>query len=93
MIPASALQYLEANPPEYPRASKRLNESGTVMLRLYIDERGLPATVQVSRSSGSSRLDDAALAAVKKWRFKPYTENAQPMAGWALIPVIFELEK
>jgi len=93
MIPASALQYLEANPPEYPRASKRLNESGTVMLRLYIDERGLPATVQISRSSGSSRLDDAALAAVKKWRFKPYTENGQPMAGWAVIPVIFELEK
>jgi len=93
MIPASALQYLEAAPPEYPRVSRRLNEAGTVMLRLYIDERGLPATVQVNRSSGSSRLDEAALAAVKKWRFKPYAENGQPMAGWAVIPVIFELEK
>lgn len=93
MIPASALQYLEAAPPEYPRASRRLNEAGTVLLRVYIDERGLSASVQVSRSSGFARLDEAALAAVKKWRFKPYAENGQPMAGWAVIPVIFELEK
>lgn len=93
MIPASALQYLEAAPPEYPRASRRLNETGNVLLRVYIDERGLPASVQISRSSGFARLDEAALAAVKKWRFKPYAENGQPMAGWAVIPVIFELEK
>jgi protein TonB len=93
MIPASALQYLEAAPPEYPRTSRRLNEAGNVLLRVYIDERGLTASVQVSRSSGHARLDEAALAAVKKWRFKPYAENGQPMAGWAVIPVIFELEK
>ena len=93
LIPASALQYLDAAPPEYPRTSRRLNETGTVTLRVYIDERGLPSTVQVSRGSGFARLDESALAAVKKWRFKPYSENGAPMAGWAVIPVIFELEK
>ena len=93
MIPASAVQYLDAMPPEYPRTSRRLNEAGTVTLRVYIDERGLPATVQISRSSGFARLDEAALAVVKKWRFKPYSENGQPTAGYAFIPVMFELEK
>jgi periplasmic protein TonB len=93
MIPPSAVQYLEATPPEYPRTSRRLNEAGTATVRVYIDERGLPAIVQLSRSSGFARLDESALAAVKKWRFKPYSENGQPTAGYALIPVMFELEK
>ena len=55
--------------------------------------RDRPRTVQVSRSSGFTRLDDAALSAVQKARFKPYTENGQPTAGWALVPLDFTLEK
>ncbi|MGY4831789.1 energy transducer TonB [Sphaerotilaceae bacterium SBD11-9] len=92
MIPASAVQYLDT-PLEYPRTSRRLQEAGTVLLRVFIDERGHAASVQLGRSSGFPRLDDAALASVKRWRFKPYTENGQPMAGYAVIPVMFELEK
>lgn len=93
MIPASAIQYLGDTPIDFPRMSRRLNESGTVTLRVYIDERGLPANVLVAQHSGFPRLDEAAVASVKRWRFKPYTENGQALAGWALIPVIFELEK
>jgi protein TonB len=63
------------------------------MLRVYIDERGHVASVQLNRSSGFTRLDDAALASVKKWRFKPYFVNGQPVTGYAVIPVMFELEK
>ncbi len=92
MLPAAAVQYL-STPLDYPRTSRRLQEAGTVLLRVYIDERGLPATVQLSRSSGFPRLDDAAIASVKKWRFKPYSENGVPMAGYAVIPVVFELER
>ncbi|HEY9063584.1 MAG TPA: energy transducer TonB [Burkholderiaceae bacterium] len=93
IIPASAVQYLEPPPLEYPRLSRRSNESGRVMVRVYIDTAGLPRTVQVNQSSGFVRLDDAAVAAVQKARFKPYTENGQPIAGWALIPLDFNLEK
>ena len=38
-------------------------------------------------------LDEAAVAAAQKARFKPYTENGRPTAGWARIPFPFELEK
>ena len=93
IIPASAVQYLEPPVLEYPRLSRRNNESGRVIVRVYIDTAGLPHNVQVSSSSGHSRLDDAGIAAVQKARFKPYTENGQPTAGWALIPLNFELEK
>ena len=78
---------------EYPRPSRPFHEAGRVMVRVYIDEAGMPRTVQVSQSSGFARLDDAAVAAVQKARFKPYTENGRPTAGWAFIPLVFDLEK
>ena len=93
IIPASAVQYLEPPAPEYPRLSRRNAESGRVMLRVFIDIVGMPRNVQVSSSSGFARLDDAALAAVQKARFKPYSENGQPTAGWTYVPINFELEK
>lgn len=93
IIPASAVQYLEPIAPEYPRLSKRAGETGRVLIRVYIDEGGLAQNLHVNRSSGHPRLDDAALAAVQRARFKPYTENGRPVPGWAFIPIEFELEK
>jgi protein TonB len=94
VIPASAVQYLGDPPvPEYPRLSIRAGETGRVMLRIYIDEAGLPRTVQVDRSSGHPRLDEAGATAMKKARFRPYTENGQAVAGWAFVPLDFVLEK
>ena len=93
LIPASAVQYLEPPALEYPRTSRRLGEAGRVLLRVYIDEAGLPRQVLLAQSSGFARLDEAAIAAMKKARFKPYTENGQALAGWAPAPIDFELEK
>jgi protein TonB len=87
------VRYLKAEPPEYPRASKRLKETGSVVVRVWIDEGGAPQSVQVGKSSGYPRLDEAAVDAVRKFRFEPYTENGRPTAGWALIPLNFDLEK
>ena len=93
IIPASAVQYLEPIAPEYPRLAQKANETGTAMVAVYVDGAGLPKTVQLSRSSGHPRLDEAALAAIRKARFKPWIENGQATAGWAFVPVKFELEK
>lgn len=93
LIPASAVQYLEPPGLVYPRASRRAGESGRVVLRVFIDEAGLPRQVQVNQSTGFARLDEAAINAVQKARFKPYSDNGQPVAGWALVPLSFDLEK
>lgn len=93
VIPASAVQYLDPPAPEYPRLSKRNGESGRVLVRVYIDTAGLPHSVQVTSSSGHPRLDESAASAVQKARFKPYTENGQPLAAWTTVPINFELEK
>ena len=92
VIPASAVQYLEPLATEYPRVSRRLGETGRVLVRVFIDESGAARHVQLHRSSSHPRLDDAAVAAVQKARFRPYTENGQAVAGWAYIPIDFELE-
>jgi len=92
-IPAFAVQYLEAIVLDYPRVSRRLGETGRVLIRVFIDEAGAARQLAVSRSSGHARLDEAALAAVQKARFRPYRENGQPVAGWAFIPLEFELER
>jgi protein TonB len=92
-IPPSAVQYLDAPVLQVPQASARAGESGRSVVRVLIDEHGLPRTVQIAQSSGFKRLDEAALAAVRRARFRPYTENGQPQAGWAHIPLVFELEQ
>lgn len=91
-IPPSAIQYVVAPSPEYPRASRRLRETGRVVVRAYISEAGMPERVQVDKSSGFPLLDEAALAAVRKARFKPWLDNGQATAGWALVPLSFDLD-
>ena len=90
-IPPSAVQYLVPPAPVYSRISAKMRESGKAVVRVYIDEAGLPRDVQLASSTGFSRLDDAALAAVRNCRFKPYLENGSAVAGWAAIPIEFEL--
>lgn len=91
-IPPEAIRYLEPPAPDYPRLSRRLKERGLVVVRVFVDADGLPRTVQIAQSSGFARLDEAALEGVRRARFRPYAENGRPSAGWARIPIPFELE-
>lgn len=91
-IPATAVSYLEAPAPVYPLASRRLGEQGEVLLKVEIGADGRARQVLVSRSSGSARLDNAALAAVRAARFNPYTEHGVPLVVWSTVPIRFELE-
>jgi protein TonB len=92
-LSASAVQYASTVEPEYPRLSRRNAEAGRVTVRVFIDEAGTPRQVQVGKSSGFERLDASALAAVLRFRFKPPTENGQPVSGWANVPIDFGLER
>jgi protein TonB len=79
--------------PEYPPQSIRLNEQGTVVLRLYVLPNGRVGEVSVERSSGHRRLDAAALREARRgWRFKPRTVDGQPVGAWGTYAVRFTLE-
>jgi protein TonB len=82
----------ERAPPGYPATSRRLGESGIVVLRVELDEHGLVATARVDSASGFDRLDQAALAAVKSWRCNPPRRDGKPVRAVARQPFHFVLQ-
>lgn len=91
-LPRSDAHGLDNPAPAYPATSRRLHEEGRVLLRLYILADGSVGEVQLKRSSGAPRLDNAALNAVRHWRFLPARRGNQAIAYWTLQPIDFVLE-
>ena len=79
-------------PPEYPALSRRRGEQGVVVLRVRCDAQGRVTEVAVQSSSGSPRLDHAALQAVAAWRFKPARAGGRAVAGELELPIRFRLQ-
>lgn len=75
--------------PPYPSESKLNNEQGQVLLQVMTSPDGRPTRVEVKQTSGFQRLDQAAVATVKQWRFKPLGEAAA--TTWREVPITFRL--
>jgi periplasmic protein TonB len=82
----------ELNAPDYPVLSRRLGEEGKLMLQVELDESGHISNTRIINSSGYSRLDNAALAAVKTWRCRPAVRDGQPVRAIALQPFNFVIQ-
>lgn len=82
----------ERSPPSYPPLSRRLGETGKVVLRVELDEAGRVSGAQVLTSSGFGRLDAAALAAVRTWRCQPSERDGRAVRSMAMQPFKFTLE-
>lgn len=78
--------------PQYPSASRRLEESGTVLLRFLIDIDGRVVDSKVDTSSGHERLDKAARDALARCTFKPGTLDGKPEQSWASIKYTWRLQ-
>lgn len=78
--------------PEYPAASRRVGETGTVTLRFLIDVNGQAIQSGVESSSGHRRLDQAALEALGRCKFKPGTVDGKPEQSWAKIKYVWKLQ-
>lgn len=61
------------------------------MLRVMVKASGAPETVALRQSSGTAILDEAALAAVKGWRFVPAHQGDQAIDHWVDVPIRFRL--
>jgi protein TonB len=83
--------YLQNPKPVYPAMSRRLGEEGKVVLRVRVSAQGQPLSVEVSKSSGFPRLDDAARLAVERWRFVPARQGNEPIEASVLVPLNFTL--
>ncbi|MGD1064812.1 MAG: energy transducer TonB [Terracidiphilus sp.] len=80
---------LEKTPPVYPPIAKAARVSGTVVLRVTISENGMVEYLSVV--SGPAMLQDAALDAVKTYRYRPYLINNSPVKVSTTVNVIFTL--
>lgn len=84
-------RYKFSPPPRYPPEARRNRQQGTVMLTLRVLPDGHAAEIHVSRSSGFTLLDMAALKAVRKWIFEPGSEKGMALSAVVEVPVRFEL--
>ena len=92
--PSAAAQDLKTSnrvDPTYPPASRRAGEEGTVRVRVLVDEHGRPKDVVVAQTSGHPALDEAAVAAVRKWRFVAATNGQTAISAWTQVAVTFKL--
>jgi protein TonB len=79
--------------PPYPPVALRLGEEGTVRLHIALDSSGKIETVRIVKTSGSERLDNAAVSWVAgHWRYAPATRDGQPVASSVLADVRFDLQ-
>lgn len=91
-LPSAEAQGLNNPKPAYPKLSRRLNEQGQVLVRVYVGANGSAQHGEITTSSGYDRLDQEALRTVLRWHFLPGQRLGVPEAMWFNVPVNFVLE-
>jgi len=89
---AAGVNVNQCEKPEYPSASRRLEEEGTVALRFLVGVDGKVIQSEVEKSSGFKRLDEAARAGLSKCQFRPALVDGKPEQAWASMKYTWRLE-
>jgi TonB family protein len=73
----------------YPPEDLKARIRGLVAMQVLVSERGVPLDiVVVERARG--HLTEAAVTAVRRWRFEPATKNGEPVRAWTTVRIPFE---
>ncbi len=80
---------LEQTVPQYPAIAKATRTQGTVVMQATISKAGLIENLRVI--SGPPLLQQAAVDAVRSWRYKPYLLNGEPVEVETTVNVVFNL--
>jgi len=74
---------------EFPRSRRDQGGTWTTIAWILVGRDGRPMEIVVSRSSGDSRMDEAALKVGRVMRFAPATKEDEPVCAWVSIPLMF----
>jgi len=85
--------YLDNPAPVYPASAKRAGEEGRVMLRVLVAADGRAQSVELAKTSGSERLDAAAIDAVRQWRFVAARRGDTTVAAYVIVPIVFSIRR
>lgn len=80
-------------PPVYPAQAQDRGDEGAVALRLLVGADGGTREIRLFRSSGNRLLDDAAMAAARRWEIEPASIDGRPTEAWVEVPVRFRLDR
>lgn len=75
----------------YPEIAKEAGIEGTVYIQSYIDEKGVVQNCVINKGMPGTGLDEAAMDAIKKTKFKPALQGDRKVGVWIAIPVTFKL--
>ncbi|MBW1902118.1 MAG: energy transducer TonB [Deltaproteobacteria bacterium] len=79
-------------PPRYPKMAIRRGYQGSVVLSVFVDEKGQVKNLWVFASSGYRLLDKAAVKAAGNWAFEPGMKGNRKVAMWVKVPIKFQLK-
>ena len=77
-------------PMSYPDPAREAHVQGVVVLAALVCEHG--RVVEIRRVKSIPQLDEAAIAALRKWRFDPKVVNGTPVSAWVSVPFRFSLQ-
>jgi len=76
---------------EYPPIAREAGIEGTVILQIFVSEKGFVEEVVVQKGIPETGLDEAAVKAVKQVRFEPALQRDRPVGVWVAIPIRFHI--
>lgn len=76
--------------PEFSEEARKARFNGVVLLRVIIDEKGMPTNIEVVQAPGMG-LGERAVASVSQWRFRPGKRDGKAVPVWATVQVSFSL--
>ena len=76
--------------PSFSEEARKAKAQGVVLLLLVVGKDGHPYNIRLGQSLGMG-LDEKAIEAVSRWRFRPATLNGQPVATQIAVQVDFHL--
>ena len=77
--------------PKYPEAARRAEREGVVTIEFTVDVGGKAVDINVAKPMGAG-LDEAAIEAVKKWRFTPAKRGGEHVPMRVQVPIKFTLD-
>ena len=78
--------------PVYPEIAQEAGIEGTVYVQFFIDKKGNVTEAWIQKGLPNTGLDEAALAAVKRSKWKPAQQRDKKVGVWQTVPVVFTLE-
>lgn len=77
--------------PDYPPEARQRGVSGYVILRIFIGPGGSIEDIRVDKSEPAGFFEQAAIRAIRQWKFEPGVQRGQAVAAWTTQRIKFEL--